>query len=420
MELMRDTRALSSLSVDQALQVEGAASFGAPMSVVHGDLTVHGRIIGGHLSAAPPAVAAPVFYDDTGRIALPRATNRVTGYLSADDFREFAAKQTSLGFSGADKFLRGDLTWATPPTPGLAAIPRVVTVGVDAPSIQACIDMCVNPSAAAPWCVRIPPGSGAGIGVQNLRLRGCVALEGMGLSVISGEHEFERSATAANNKFECSNLQFDNAQFRFTGTSDVTTAVKFTHCSVSNSGGGMRVIFVVPNAVSVYMDYCTLSILPPLGGGTMFELLGGPFSVGCGVYLTACRSSDSALFMRLHVPDSRAVLDGCSVSCTEAIAQVEPDCELTASNCTLQTSVTGTCVTVMGATAKFKTFNCTLDAPDLPSAFVVNGTGTFVTTGTEVGSVLSNTNNTYPRNTRLGEQVRLQLMATTLAVIPYV
>ena len=418
MELMHDTSA-ASLSVDQSLRVGGAASFGGQMTAVHGDLTVHGSIIGGHLSSAPPAVAAPVFYDSAGRIALPRATSSETGYLSADDFREFAAKQPSLGVSGADKFLRGDLAWDTPPTPGQTAIPRVVTVGIDAPTVQACIDMCVNPSAANPWCVRIPPGSGAGIGVQNLTLRGCVALDGMGLSVISGEHEFQRSAIAANNKFECSNLQFDNAQFRFTGTSDVTTAVKFTHCSVSNSGGPMRVIFVVPNAASVYMDYCTLSILPPIGG-TMFELLGGPFSVGCGVYLTACRSSDSTLFMKLQVPDSRAVLDGCIVSCTDAIAQVQPDCELTASNCTLQTSVVGTCVTVMGATAKFKTFNCTLDAPDVPGAFVVNGTGTFVTTGTEAGSVLSNTNNTYPRNTKLGDQVRLQLMATALSVIPYV
>ena len=55
----------------------------------------------------------------TGRFTLVAADSGIDGYLTGADWDYFDSKQNSLGTGTTSEFLRGDLVWATPPTPAL-------------------------------------------------------------------------------------------------------------------------------------------------------------------------------------------------------------------------------------------------------------------------------------------------------------
>lgn len=65
----------------------------------------------------------------TGRFTLVAAESGVDGYLTGTDYDYFDSKQNSLGTGTVDQFLRGDLVWATPPTPSLEDLTDVAYVG---------------------------------------------------------------------------------------------------------------------------------------------------------------------------------------------------------------------------------------------------------------------------------------------------
>lgn len=63
--------------------------------------------------------SALTYNSSTGRYTLLAADTATAGYLTAADWNTFNGKQNSLGTGTTAQFLRGDLVWATPPTPAL-------------------------------------------------------------------------------------------------------------------------------------------------------------------------------------------------------------------------------------------------------------------------------------------------------------
>jgi hypothetical protein len=69
------------------------------------------------LSANP--FSALTYNNSTGRFTLNAASSSTAGYVTAADYNYWDAKQQSLGTGTTSQYLRGDLTWSTPPAPAL-------------------------------------------------------------------------------------------------------------------------------------------------------------------------------------------------------------------------------------------------------------------------------------------------------------
>lgn len=63
--------------------------------------------------------SALTYNNSTGRYTLNAASSSTAGYVTAADFNYWDAKQQSLGTGTTSQYLRGDLTWSTPPAPSL-------------------------------------------------------------------------------------------------------------------------------------------------------------------------------------------------------------------------------------------------------------------------------------------------------------
>lgn len=63
--------------------------------------------------------SALTYNSTTGRYTLLAADSGTSGYITSTDWNTFNNKQNSLGTGTTSQFLRGDLVWATPPTPSL-------------------------------------------------------------------------------------------------------------------------------------------------------------------------------------------------------------------------------------------------------------------------------------------------------------
>lgn len=77
----------------------------------------------GALSANP--FSALTYNSSTGRFTLNAASSSTAGYVTADDYNYWDAKQQSLGTGTTSQYLRGDLVWSTPPAPALSELSDV-------------------------------------------------------------------------------------------------------------------------------------------------------------------------------------------------------------------------------------------------------------------------------------------------------
>ena len=75
--------------------------------------------------------SALTYNNSTGRYTLNAATSSTPGYVTAADFNYWDAKQQSLGTGTTSQYLRGDLTWSTPPAP---ALDELTDVTITSPS----------------------------------------------------------------------------------------------------------------------------------------------------------------------------------------------------------------------------------------------------------------------------------------------
>lgn len=69
--------------------------------------------------------SALTYNNSTGRYTLNAASSSTAGYVTAADFNYWDAKQQSLGTGTTSQYLRGDLTWSTPPAPALSQLTDV-------------------------------------------------------------------------------------------------------------------------------------------------------------------------------------------------------------------------------------------------------------------------------------------------------
>ena len=203
MELMvADT--VSTASVSGLLVARTAAELKRNL-VVEGDLVVQGTIYGAHIKPTVPELEPPLYYavqddDDVPRISVAAGTGTTDGLVTASDFELFKNKQWAFNppTGHVTSFLNGFLQWSTP-NAGEASL-RVYTVGVDAPTIQACINL-----SPAPTILVIPPGRY----VENLVLRPEMHLRGLGDVLIVGHHTASFASATQVSVLALDNITFE-------------------------------------------------------------------------------------------------------------------------------------------------------------------------------------------------------------------
>jgi len=170
------------------------------------------------------------------------------------------------------QFLRGDLIWSNLPTSTASLISlRIVTVGIDAPTINGCIALCTAPSNSNTWIVRIPPG----VYTENLNLTGSIELQGMSnpndsITVqIIGQHTCTGSnANPLSNRISISNILFtnsDNIVPTFALTATTAMEITINGCFLQHLSTALTAVTLsVGNLVTVFINDCKLRM--PNGG----------------------------------------------------------------------------------------------------------------------------------------------------------
>jgi hypothetical protein len=143
---------------------------------------------------------------------------------------------------------------------------RVKTVGIDAPSIQDCINLCTDADGEHPYTVLIPPIAGSYS--EPLTLRGSVSLVGLTTSLnadavqITGTHTFTPASAQANtNRINFQNLTFISGD---TGSNTITCSsstkyfskLTFSGCIFSGNKADTYSHIKTDDNVSVYVDNC--------------------------------------------------------------------------------------------------------------------------------------------------------------------
>lgn len=158
-------------------------------------------------------------------------------------------------------------------------------VGVDANTIQGCIDLVTNATAQNQTQILIPPG----FYTENLTLKRCVSLAATGQNNgqvttirIVGQHTLAGGATAGDNIIQFAGLRFDNTHattptFTFSAQSGVPLLVHFDSCMVGSSNAATTSVgMLIGTDVSVRCnDVKSLANATAGSGGTHFDINGG-------------------------------------------------------------------------------------------------------------------------------------------------
>jgi hypothetical protein len=143
---------------------------------------------------------------------------------------------------------------------------QVKTVGIDAATIQACIDLCTDADSEHPYTILIPPIANS-YG-ENLTLKGSVSLLGLTTSLnadavqITGAHTFAPASAQANtNRINFQNLTFISGG---TGSNTITCAsstkycskLTFSGCIFSGDKADTYSHIKTDDNISVYVDNC--------------------------------------------------------------------------------------------------------------------------------------------------------------------
>lgn len=315
-----------------------------------------------------------------------------TGALSA------AAALTALlptQTSNANKFLKTDGTTAS--WSQIPSASRVLTVGIDASSIQDCINLASDASATTAYIVQIPPGRYT----ENLTLKGGVMIRGMGNPgdtvsvVITGYHTLNgTAANALNNRVTIANILFvsDNSLnpvFAISGTT--ATQFNIQGCYIQNTTANTSAVsFSVGTNASVYLDNCIVQMAAS-SGGTQFNMSGG------SLYLRTVRSNGGSKIINM-TSAAYAEIAYCVLSCagtTEAITVygngalgAYPLSGLISAGWSSfqNTASNGNGINLSASGATVWAFSCTFD--------VLSGTSNYVVTGV-AGSGFAQLNNNY-------------------------
>jgi len=159
----------------------------------------------------------------------------------------------------------------------------VKVVGVDASTIQSCIDLCLSANSDQNYTVFVPPG----VYKENLTLKPSVALIGLGGtlntlgSVISGYHSITLTEPqATNNRFVLQDILFQNnneTQSTIVVAGSSIGQMRANGCyfsmgGISTTGNHLS----TSDNKSVYLDNCRFDISPTNNSGTHIIQGNGP------------------------------------------------------------------------------------------------------------------------------------------------
>ena len=417
---MQTELAASHCSVDE-LYVRGDVKLAS--AAVAGDLIVAGEIYADDVEMGPPLASPPLFSAPEGnssRLFLPRAGPDTDGYLAAADSGEFFRKQNRLPTAGPSEFLCGNLTYRMPPAPPPISA-RVKTVGLDAPSIQGCINLCVNPSLDNVYVVRIPfrmqPSDAY---YEDLVLPGCVELRGMGAPIhasfsrpsIQGYMTLVRSTEPNNNVFRLFNLNVELSNMgtlmTLSGLPGAIADVRVVDCSIKINSIESNVGFAVPTGVTLRVEQ---SVITCTGiSGRMFDIQGGV------VYFTEseCRNGGEHFVV---TGGGAATIQNSTMSAysTFNIITVNAGCKASVISSTLRNDhPDGSGVKLSGADSKFTLAASVIDVVASGGGYAVYST----TSGAAAGTLFTGGGNAFPRNSRVGPATVVSALSTSLNIVP--
>ena len=273
-------------------------------------------------------------------------------------------------------------------------------VGVDAATIQGCIDLVSSPTALTQVQVLIPPG----VYNENLTLKPCVSLASTGLNNgqssivrIVGTHTLTGGTSAGDNIIQLNGLRMDyqastSPTLTISATGTTPLLVHMQDCMIGNSNASTSSVGVLVN------QYCSLkcnnvkSLANPTSGsgGTHIEVnagtfYGDQFSTEYGTL--ALRLSGTGGAFKPYVE-----LKQCSLSCTGSnVVDITSTTALFSAGWTsfANTATTGNGINI-AASSVIGVFN---------SVFVITaGASNYVVTGA-VGGVYYSLNNSYSNAT---------------------
>jgi hypothetical protein len=296
---------------------------------------------------------------------------------------------------------------------------KVFTVGIDAATIQGCIDLCTNASASNVYAVMIPPG----VYTENLTLKGSVVLIGMGNSldtktvVIKGTHTFTGSAVQVlDNRFSLGNLLLDangattTPHFTLAGTT--TAQIDIVGCNIQHtSSSTASVAFSLGSNITLYFIDSWLTLNQNSGtGGTQFSLSSGNLYIMNSVTVGGTRvfEQTGAGYIQTTFSTLSCGGDNAVRIYGNGSAAFPSSGLLSMGWSTLQnTGTNGNGINLLAAGASVGAFGCTFD--------VLAGASNYVVTGV-AGTSFSSANNMYTNIPGiLSRNVKIKNTVTALA-----
>lgn len=320
-----------------------------------------------------------------------------------------------------NKFLKTDgtnVSWASVTT----SPARVLTVGIDAITIQGCINLATDATSVTPYIVQIPPGRYT----ENLTLKGSVMIQGMGNQedttsvAITGYHTLSgTAANALNNRVSIANILFVsdgslNPVFAVSGTT--ATQFNIQGCYIQNTTANTAAVtFQIGVNASLYLDNSTVQMAT--NGGTQFNMGGG------SIYLRNVRSGGGTKIINMSAA-AYAEITYSRLSCTgtsEAISiygngalGAFPLSGLVSAGWTSfqNTATNGNGVNLIASGASMLAYSCSFD--------VLSGVSNYVITGVS-GTSFVQLNNNYAnipgilsRNVKIKNTVTLLTYSSAL------
>lgn len=358
-------------------------------------ITITASQISGSLTQNTTGTAANV----TGTVAIANGgTGQTTQQAAANAL--LPSQSSNNG-----KFLTTDGTntsWAK-----TLAFAQTKTVGVDATTIQGCIDLVSGATASNQTQILIPPGAYT----ENLTLKPCVSLastggnNGQGSVVrVNGVHTATGAATAGDSILEINGIRFENTTTSPTITFNANGTTQFLvileDCMVGNSNASTAVSGVVINANVVVRAVNVRSLANSSAGqgGTHWDLNGGSlYANGCSTEYGTCallmRGTNGANYPYAELKGSYLKANGANtVSITSTTAL------LTAGWCSFENQAATANGINIAAGSVVGVYN---------SAFVITaGASNYVVNGA-AGSLYFSTGNSYSNSSLIAYETKI-------------
>lgn len=332
-----------------------------------------------------------------------------------DSFMQSASRQAALnnlaGAVTSGQFLRGNGTNVVY-SPIFA---NTKIVGVDAATIQGCIDLITTASYSNQFQVLIPPG----VYNENLTLKPCVSLGASGgnnspnaLVIVNGTHTFTGGANVADNTIQFFGIRFASNSatptFTFSATGAVKVVVDFDSCVIGNMSGSTSCVGVLVNSDVIVRinDSRSWMYSVPGQGGTHFDLNGGSLyatnlSTEFGTCAILMRGTNGSYYPYAELKQCDIRANGANlISITSTTALLTAGWTSFSS-----TSATSNAFNISGAGSLVGVFNSSFSMPAGASNYLVTGV---------VGSAFFSSGNNYSSTSLAPYETKIDANVTQL------